>query len=306
MKEREITQEQIDKFNNHNHDDYEIKEGDRIYVSDSISIKKRMIDRYLSNTFKDVKRVTDISKSTVALGADLLDYHMKYFYFNGSDWNDTDSYTLAYKIPSDFLNYCQRKLSITDFNNYFYVGNYTYMKTGALQILTKKHPELCYSKYIIRQPADTDDYGTILSDLNDIKIYGYEKLIKDSIDYDSKNVKEDAEDINFDSLEMMLRSNSFINVELAIKLMENFDMTPYYSELLCIFLSVNTATQIPLRKYLLKHYIFKDIIKSRSGHDDNNLTYSGLSTLRKGLKILKKNNIDINRDYLTKILLDEK
>jgi hypothetical protein len=308
MNYKEISKDQCNNLVNNYNTEYIVKEGDRIYIADACKVKKRDVDKYLKAEYLDVKRVSKLEDCNV-----VFDERKSLFKTGDLFLFKIDGELKAHKHTWDvdkeaFHKECAKIIPAANLSEYFTYKNWNgndclRFNDNCINKFKKNYPELYSKKYGMLLSKNDLNYDTILADLDNIPIYNSDKFIVKVTDYLNAEVRESTEDIDFESIEQLLRSNDSSNVNLAITMMSSFDMTRFYPELTCVYFSC--YHQRLLRKYLTKSYLFREINLPNVSSRDSNIEDRGLSYFREIIKHLKKNNIEINYNYILKFLLDE-
>lgn len=301
-----LTKDQFDAFNNkvNNNKTYTFNEGDRIYVSDATSMRKRELDKYLKHTYNDIKRVSKIKKANVIL--DNLTYSYKSVISTDKilyvDFGDGDGLTkinwLGWSERELFREHCFKVMPKKDYTLFFSNGYYIENEDDLLE----KYPRLYKYEYVLKLD-ESQDYGNIVNDLNNIPIYHYESVAKTVADY-INSTRESTEDIDFSTIERLFQTNSAENAELAVTMMKGFDLRDQYVKLLVLFFTISSDNQKVLRKFLVRNPVFKSMYLPSSGTDYSHLHHRGFSHFKEGIKTLKNNNIEIDYNYLTKVIFE--
>lgn len=312
----DISKEQLEKFKKSLATEYKVKEGDRVYISDFTSLKKRQVDLYFKNNFNDVKRVIKLEEANVVFdrneynGSSMLRHGTYYMMeINGSK----KIVQHEYSERINFFLYCKTILSENQMKNNAFRYNYRkrYEEINASSNywevdvnkgwFNKNYPELYQERNGLILLNDLD-YSNILKDLDNIPIYNYTFLEKDVVNYLDDNVRQSFDEIDFSSIEMLLTSNDENNLKLGITLMTNYDMREYFSELVCVLFKTNCNTE--LKKFLNRYPVFKQLPLPKSTSRQSNLGDMGFLSFKNCIKGLKDKGYSINYDYIHKFLLD--
>lgn len=289
---KEITTKRYNDFKSEvrNHT---IQEGDRIYIDGQPQIKRRQIDKWLKTAFKDVKRVSCITRANRVYsdsdGNVWTFKKTKYMTHNG--WMEKITYINDYLVIKPYIQYLKSIYPNDNFSE-----DWRYIDPDQF---AEKYPgTIIVESYM-------EGFPNLMEDVNDIRVYRSHSLVKEHDAYLNQFIRVSSEDVSFESIEMLLVSSDKANVKLALTMMESLNVEQFFSELLCIFF-LKTKHRNLIRDGLLKYPIFKECQLPGLNQRSSNLSIGGFPEFVRIITELKKNNIFINNDYVLKFLLHER
>lgn len=295
MREKLITEEEFviltDKQNNKI--DYQPKEGDRIYVSKYSKIKKRELDKYLKAHYDDIKRVSKVEDASVILDTgSLYGLYEKYHIRTGSQ-STFERHVWSW-VERKILDHLKSKLSTDEFKLCSQKDRWGFHHLNVKHVI-KTYPDVLS---ICKTINISDEKNVTVEDLV-TKEYSYDNSIKQSISKYINGGKESSEDIDINNIVMLLTADNSDSVDLAVQLMNGFDMREHYCYLTYLFYSgeINGYGQQTLRKYLIKQPEF-DCGIAVSGSKSSNIYREGFYNFKDTIKSLEKNNVPIDYNFI--------